>query len=164
MKAVLWIRDILVRIRIPMTYGSGTGSRSWFICQWLTGSQQRVSFFQRFFCYFLKVHSHKVYSLNIRSHNKSQNSINQGFFTFNACYGRIRINKYHKWRIRMSQKLTDPDPQHWKWSSLLKRNDNQLERKYGNKITSIYANKTKYPAIWRTTEMTLCFSSSISLR
>ena len=51
--AVLWIRDMLVRIRIrwsmSLTYGSG----SCFFRQWLTRCQQKIIFFAKFFCLLL---------------------------------------------------------------------------------------------------------------
>ncbi len=53
---MLWIREILVRIRIrgsvPLTNGSG----SCFILQRLTCSLQKIIFFKVFSFYFLKVH------------------------------------------------------------------------------------------------------------
>ncbi len=85
---VLWIRDILVRIRIrgsvPLTCGSG--SRSCSFREWLSRCQQKLSFvFYSFSAYsFLKVYSHQ-FSM-IKSH-----------------------------RIREARKRidpTDPDPQH----------------------------------------------------
>jgi hypothetical protein len=55
-RPVLWIRDILVRVRIrgsvPLTYGYGSG----FFRQWLTRCQQKVSFLAY---YFFKVHLHQ---------------------------------------------------------------------------------------------------------
>ncbi len=59
---MLWIRDILIWIRIrwsvSLTYGPGSGSCSFR--QWLARCQQKISFFQSFFAYnFLKVHLHQ---------------------------------------------------------------------------------------------------------
>jgi hypothetical protein len=63
LEAVLWIRDILIRIRIrgsvPLTYGSRFGSGSCFFRQWLTRCNKKSYFFQSFFAYyFMKVHLH----------------------------------------------------------------------------------------------------------
>jgi hypothetical protein len=59
MLSVLWICDILVRIRIigsiPLTFGSG----SCFFHQWLARCQLKI-IYSKFFAYiFLKVHSHR---------------------------------------------------------------------------------------------------------
>jgi hypothetical protein len=68
---VLWIPDILVRIRIrgsvPLTYGSGS-------CSFRQGPS---SFFAY---YFLKEHLHHF--LKIKSTKLSHNSRNQGFFYY----------------------------------------------------------------------------------
>jgi hypothetical protein len=71
---VLWIHNILVRIRIRrsvlLTYRSGSGFRSGscFFRQWLTRCQQFFRFFQPFCAYyFLKVH---LQSSKIKSRNK----------------------------------------------------------------------------------------------
>jgi hypothetical protein len=49
--AVLWIRDILERIH---------ESRSCYFRQWLTSSQQKISFFPKFLAYFfVEVHLHQ---------------------------------------------------------------------------------------------------------
>ncbi len=76
---VLWIRDILVPIRIrgsvPLTSGSG----SCFFRQWLTSCQQKISYlFKVFFpYYFLKLYFHQSSKIKIKK--KSQNSRNQVF-------------------------------------------------------------------------------------
>jgi hypothetical protein len=56
--AVLWIRDILVRIRIsesaPLTYGSGSGSSSFSTKAFKMPTKNKL---RKFFAnYFLKVH------------------------------------------------------------------------------------------------------------
>ncbi len=55
---VLWIHEILVRIRIrrrgsiPLTYGSVSGSGTWscYFCQWPSRRQQKIS--SKFFAYY----------------------------------------------------------------------------------------------------------------
>jgi hypothetical protein len=48
---LLWIRVILVPVRVPLTYGSA--SESCFFRQWLTRCQQKISFvFQVFLLVF----------------------------------------------------------------------------------------------------------------
>jgi hypothetical protein len=49
LKPVLWIRDILLRIRIRTT---DLRIRILFFRQWLTKSQQKISLFSKFFCYY----------------------------------------------------------------------------------------------------------------
>ncbi len=92
---MLWIREILVPVRVPLTYGSG----SCFFRQWLTRCQQKISFcFPSFFaCIFLKVHLHqspKIENLKIVEFKV--------FFTYFACWcnhGRIPIREAQNIRI-----------------------------------------------------------------
>ncbi len=93
---VLWIRDILVRIRI----------RTLLFCQQLTSQQKKLRFFFEVFCLLLFEGTFKL----VFKDKTSKNSRNQGFFLLFWLFdGRIRI------RIRKAQKRTDPpdlDPQH----------------------------------------------------
>ncbi len=78
---------------VPMTYGSrfGSGSRSCFFRQWLTGSQQKINFFPKFLCLLLlKVHLFT----SVLKDKKSKTSHKKGkikvFLTFLFVDGRIR--------------------------------------------------------------------------
>jgi len=106
---VLWICDILVRIRIrwslPLTYGFGT------FCyrQWLTRSQNKYVFFQFFFAfstYVLKLQSSKIKSKK----NVTKKETSMFFLLYLLVNGRIWIRtKETRIQIREAQKLTDPD-------------------------------------------------------
>jgi hypothetical protein len=88
MEAVLWIRDIVVRIlvSVPLIYGYGSGPC--FIGQWLTSGQQKKVFFEVFFaCYRVLSDVHLHQSSGIK---KITISINQGFsLTFLLVHGII---------------------------------------------------------------------------
>ncbi len=101
--SVLWIRDILVRIRlrrsIPLTSGSCV------FCQWLTRCPQKKFYFNGF-CFLLFEGTFTSVFIDIetkRSHKIVETKV---FLTFLLVDG-IRI------RIWDARKLTDPDPQHW---------------------------------------------------
>ncbi len=70
--AMLWIRDILllarIRIRgsVQLTYGSGSGSRSFR--QWPSRCQQEIFFPSFFAYYFFKVHLRHSSKINTVSH------------------------------------------------------------------------------------------------
>ncbi len=79
-------RDILVRIRLriresaTLTNGFGSGSGSCYFPRWPSRRQLKTivgSYFFAYRYYFLKLHFHHF--SEITSHNKSQNSRNQGF-------------------------------------------------------------------------------------
>ncbi len=81
---MLWIRDILVRIRIRssvlLTYKSGSGFRSGscFFCQWLTRCPQNIFFSSKILALLLlKVHFLSVFV--DKKSKKSKNRGNQGF-------------------------------------------------------------------------------------
>jgi hypothetical protein len=96
----VWIRDKMVRIRIrgsvPLTYGSGSESKSdsWSgscsFHQWFSRCQQKRSFFPKFLSYyhFLKVHLHQ--SSEIKS-NKEVTVEIKVFPTFLLNNGSIQI-------------------------------------------------------------------------
>ncbi len=74
-QAVLWIRDILVRLRILL------------FCQWLPRFQQKISIFSQSFLFFLLPELFKGRYIYISFHcwkvkKKPQNSRNQGFSYF----------------------------------------------------------------------------------
>ncbi len=91
----------LVRIRI---------SGSCFVRQWLTSSQQKISFFLVTFWRYIYI---STYS-KIKSKKEVTKKRNQGFSYFFPCWERIRIRTiWWQIRIREAQKHTDTDPPHW---------------------------------------------------
>jgi hypothetical protein len=85
--AMMWIRDILMRIRIRgsvlLTYGSRFGSGSCFFRQWLTRCNKKYLFKTCFAYYFMKVHEHQSSKIKIKKEVKT--SRNKVFSYFFAC-------------------------------------------------------------------------------
>jgi hypothetical protein len=76
LRPVLWIRGILVRIRIRGSVSRTSGSGSCFFRQWLTRCQQKIGFFSRVFCL---LHFEGTCTSVLNSQKKSENSWNQGY-------------------------------------------------------------------------------------
>ncbi len=85
---MLWVRDILARIRIlasvPLTYESGSPVPAYFVSRWHDANEKNFS--SKLLCP-LKLHLHQ--SSKIKSKKKSQKIVSQGFSYFRI---RIRTN------------------------------------------------------------------------
>jgi hypothetical protein len=93
---VMWISDILVRIRgcVALTYGSrfGSGSGSCFFRQQLIRCQQKIFFSPKLFAYyFLKVHLQQASKIKRQKEVKNRIKQSKGFLTFLLVDGRIQI-------------------------------------------------------------------------
>ncbi len=100
-KPVLWISDILVRIRgsVPLTDGSG----SCFFRHRLTRCQKTLSFFQSF--WLITFWRYIYISFNKKLSKEVEIKV---FLTFLLVDERIRMAQKH-----MDPTDPDPDPQHW---------------------------------------------------
>ncbi len=107
-KAVSWIRDILIRIRIrgfiPLTYGSGSGS-GFFVCGWQDDNNKYV-FFSWFVVYnFLAVYLH--HSSKIISQKEIEQIVEIKVFLLSLhVYGK-KGSGSRSWSVQI---MTDPDP------------------------------------------------------
>jgi hypothetical protein len=137
-QAVLWIRDIYVRIRIrgsvPQTYGYGSS----FFCQWLADKMPR----KNKFC-FLNVHLHQTSKIKSQKEVTKYKWILRLFLLFLLVDGRIRIREAQKHPQHCSQVAETSLPDEKcsgrklpKWVTFLGRMNHRGERRSSRDVSS----------------------------